>query len=140
MRKKIAILTFLTPKEDKMKRRLFTVLAGIGLSVFMVSMAITQTLPPAWDLGEFAYQVSDNDGKVTVNPGGRGDVLIFPYYDVRETGGKTQATYFAIINTDPLYGVRFLTLMYGCLQTTYGSEDCNGIGPLETHGFTVAIL
>jgi hypothetical protein len=105
MRKKIAILTFLTPKEDKMKRRLFTVLAGIGLSVFMVSMAITQTLPPAWDLGEFAYQVSGNVGKVAVNPGGRGDVLIFPFYDVRETYGKTQTTHFAIINTDPDYGV-----------------------------------
>jgi hypothetical protein len=35
-----------------------------------------------------------------LNPEGRGDALIFPYYDVREIDGKAQDFYFIIINDD----------------------------------------
>ncbi len=85
-----------------MRRTRLIILAGIALSFFMMgSMALSEVL----DYGEFAYRVSDSNGMVSINPGGKGDALIFPYYDVRETGGKAQATYFAIVNNDPEYGV-----------------------------------
>lgn len=36
-----------------------------------------------------------------ISEGGYGDLLIFPYYDVRVLNGKEQDTYFAIINASP---------------------------------------
>jgi len=35
-----------------------------------------------------------------LNPEGKGDVLIFPYYDVRELNGKSQDFHFFIINNE----------------------------------------
>jgi hypothetical protein len=62
------------------------------------------------DIGEVAYQKAQalggtghNSGHTAgtiLSPEGRGDVLIFPYYDVREINGKTQDFYFAIINDE----------------------------------------
>jgi len=56
---------------------------------------------------ELAFDTSDSflgRAGTIVNPEGKGDVLIFPYYDVRNIGTKTQETYFAIINHSPFPG------------------------------------
>ncbi len=64
----------------------------------------------AADRGDVAYErvqalmaEGHNNGHTAgtiLNPEGRGDVLIFPYYDVREVYGKGQNTLFTIINDD----------------------------------------
>jgi len=50
-------------------------------------------------MGEVAYFTSPIPySGLIVNPEGKGDALIFPYYDVRTLNGKGQDTLFAIIN------------------------------------------
>lgn len=59
---------------------------------------------PPWvrGWGDFASQTIIPNFGVTsgafINPEGKGDALIFPYYDVRKIDGKSQATLIAIIN------------------------------------------
>jgi hypothetical protein len=62
------------------------------------------------DIGDIAYgkvkalvatgHNSGNTAGTISNPEGRGDLLIFPYYDVREINGKAQDFYFTIINDE----------------------------------------
>lgn len=60
------------------------------------------------DLGNESYGITQNiafnsghTAGTILNPDGKGDLLIFPYYDVREVNGtKTQDFYFAIINEE----------------------------------------
>jgi hypothetical protein len=61
----------------------------------------------AVDLGDYVLNVaksmphnSGHTASTILNPEGRGDVLIFPYYDVREVNGKSQDFMFGIINEE----------------------------------------
>jgi hypothetical protein len=76
------------------------------------------------DMGDLAYdkvqalaatnQNAGNTSGTILNPEGRGDLLIFPYYDVREINGKTQDFLFAVINTEwePCEGLSWSTQCY----------------------------
>ena len=76
------------------------------------------------DMGDLAYdkvqalvgkiQNAGNTSGTILNPEGRGDLLIFPYYDVREINGKTQDFLFAVINTEwePCEGLSLATQCY----------------------------
>ena len=76
------------------------------------------------DMGDLAYdkvqalattnQNAGNTAGTLLNPEGRGDLLIFPYYDVREINGKTQDFLFAIVNTEwePCEGLSSVTQCY----------------------------
>jgi len=69
------------------------------MGLFVASSAI------AADLGDVAFNnlnaaVTGHTSGVIVNPEGKGDALIFGYYDVRPIGGKEQETYFCIINEE----------------------------------------
>ena len=43
---------------------------------------------------------SGNTSGTILNPEGRGDLLIFPYYDVREINGKSQDFHILVINNE----------------------------------------
>jgi hypothetical protein len=89
----------------------------ISMLVFITSLAMA-------DLGDLAYdkvqalaatnQNAGNTSGTILNPEGRGDLLIFPYYDVREINGKTQDFLFAIVNTEwePCEGLSLATQCY----------------------------
>jgi hypothetical protein len=51
----------------------------------------------AQNLGNM-FRIAGQTAGTIVNPGGTGDVLLFPYYDVRVFNGTSQNTLFAIIN------------------------------------------
>jgi len=81
---------------------------------------MAQPVVPSWNLGEIAFQTSDllnadlsAAAGTILNPEGKGDVLIFPYFDVRVIDGQPQDTYFAIIN-------EVVTL-------TFGTPDAGGV-------------
>jgi hypothetical protein len=81
-----------------MSRKLLIMLVVIATGAFMASSAIAQVY---WGLGEVAQigiPVDNQTAGTILNPEGKGDVLLFPYYDVRELNLKPQDTYFAIIN------------------------------------------
>ena len=68
----------------------------------LIGLAISMLVGPgawAYSLGELANEFAIDDAAgLIVNPDGRGDALIFPYYDVRNVGGKGQTSLFMIIN------------------------------------------
>jgi hypothetical protein len=86
-----------------MNTKWFAALVVICIGVFTTSGAMA-------DMGDLAYdkvqalaathQNAGNTSGTLLNPEGRGDLLIFPYYDVREVYGKTQDFLFAIINNE----------------------------------------
>lgn len=79
------------------KKGIVTFLAVL-LGVFVASAAM------ALDYGEVSYTMVNFNGAAIqtagtiLNPEGKGDVLLFPYYDVRTIDGRGTATLFAIIN------------------------------------------
>jgi hypothetical protein len=80
-----------------MSKRLLVTLVAVLAGLLMASSAMA-------DLGEESYATlqhattkSGNFAGIILNPEGKGDVLIFPYYDVREIFGKAQDFYFYII-------------------------------------------
>ena len=81
-----------------MRKRLLTMLAAVVIGVFVSSGA------RAIDYGELGFARRDFPthlaGTILNEVEGKGDVLIFPYYDVRNVGGEAQDTYFAIINEE----------------------------------------
>ncbi len=84
-----------------MSKRLTVVLAAIAIGLFMVSTAVADTGSEALGiLRNFGTVVENNSAATILNPEGKGDVLIFPYYDVREINGKTQDFLFTIVNTE----------------------------------------
>ncbi|OGP88498.1 MAG: hypothetical protein A2156_03490 [Deltaproteobacteria bacterium RBG_16_48_10] len=72
------------------------ILVVLVLGASMASTAMAQGRP----FGQIAndFLVGGQFAGTIVNPEGKGDALIFPYYDVRVVNAKTQTTYFAIIN------------------------------------------
>jgi len=83
-----------------MNRKYKFLLIGLMISLFLV--------PSGWansSLGELANETVVVTGApnavsagLIVNPDGRGDTLVFPYYDVRTLNGKGQQSLFLIIN------------------------------------------
>ena len=66
---------------------------GLMMSLCLVSAGF------AADFGTAAHDTAFAGYQgLVLNPEGKGDVLLFPYYDVRPIGGKSQDTYFFIIN------------------------------------------
>ena len=87
-----------------MSKKLLVVLAVMVIGLFMTTSAMAD-LPgeaKAILLHEFPGGVGSGNSAATIlNPEGKGDVLIYPYYDVRElNGGKEQDFLFAIINNE----------------------------------------
>ncbi len=80
-----------------MSKKLLILFVAVVMGLFMASGAKAQVY---FGLGQLAFdKLADNHTAGTIlNPEGKGDVLIFPYYDVRELNLKPQETYFAIIN------------------------------------------
>ena len=76
-----------------MSRKLLIILA-FALGIFMASGAM------AVDYGDLSFNhlIGGNTAGTILNPEGKGDALICPYFDVRVVNGQTQDTYFAIIN------------------------------------------
>lgn len=77
-----------------MSKKLLIMLVALVAGAFMASVAM------AIDYGTLAYttRVAGKNAGTILNPEGKGDTLLAAYYDVRVLGGKTQDTYFAIIN------------------------------------------
>jgi hypothetical protein len=82
-----------------MSRKYKFLLIGLMISLFMVPSVRAESL------GELANQTVVATGApnavsagLIVNPDGRGDTLIFPYFDVRTLSGKEQTSLFLIIN------------------------------------------
>jgi len=83
--------------KEMSKKLLITILA-IVVGLFATSAF-------AYDFGDIAYLnrnqgVTGHTAGVVVNPEGKGDLLIFPYYDVRPIGTNAQETWFAVINEE----------------------------------------
>lgn len=66
----------------------------------------------AADMGQVAKATTNRDAGLIMNPEGKGDLLIFPYYDVRPVNGKTQDTLFLIINETTNLGRTQTTAFY----------------------------
>lgn len=86
-----------------MSRKLLILLVVVAFSASGASMAM------AWSLGAFGHHPAvlgnGSTAGTILNPEGKGDALIFPYYDVRTINGKTQDNYFAIINDSMTNGI-----------------------------------
>jgi hypothetical protein len=82
-----------------MSKKRFLLLAVV-LGVFVASTAMAQNTYNMLNYADFSEYVSNNSSGTVLNPEGKGDVLLFPYFDVRVVNGKAQETYFAIINED----------------------------------------
>lgn len=82
-----------------MRKRLLTMLVAAAIGVLVMS-----SVAMAIDYGELGfarrYTTGHHYAGTILNPEGKGDALIFPYYDVRDVAGTSQDTYFAIINED----------------------------------------
>ena len=74
---------------------------AFALGVVVVPMAMGQV---ASNFSTLASQEAGdgNTAGTILNPEGKGDVLLFPYYDVRSFNGKANAFYFFIINDSNL--------------------------------------
>jgi len=95
-----------------MSKRLLVALTAIVMGLFMASIAVAQINygsgvdTPGEALGILRHfspvtgVLGGNSAATILNPEGKGDVLIFPYYDVREINGKTQDFLFAIVNKE----------------------------------------
>ena len=89
-----------------MSKKLFLVCMFAALSLIMTTGAWAFSDLPD-EVGLILNSIVANGGSTSgttagtfVNPEGKGDVLIFPYYDVRELNGKTQDFFFFIINEE----------------------------------------
>ena len=85
-----------------MSKRLLVVCLAVVAVLGIATSAMAGDLP-AESLGILLGLGAANSGHTAgtiLNPEGKGDVLIFPYYDVREINGKTQDFYFLIINQE----------------------------------------
>ena len=94
------------------------------VAVVLIVIGVLTTSTAMADMGDLAYEKvqalvasghnSGNTSGTILNPEGRGDLLIFPYYDVREINGKTQDFLFAIVNTEwePCEGLSLSTQCY----------------------------
>ncbi len=86
-----------------MSRKLVILLVAFVVGAFGAPMAM------ALSIGGLAHQPdllgSGSTAGTILNPEGKGDVLIFPYYDVRVLNGKAQDNYFAIINDSMTNGI-----------------------------------
>ncbi len=65
----------------------------------VLTLGLSAPMARAQDLNDTAYEdrIHLNAGTIW-NPQGNGDCLIFPYYDVRQVGGKNQVTNVSIEN------------------------------------------
>jgi hypothetical protein len=80
-----------------MSKKLLIMLVAIVIGALMAPVAMAEIM----NYGDYAYTTRAAPLKTagtTWNPAGKGDALIAAYYDVRVLDGKTQDTYFAIIN------------------------------------------
>lgn len=77
------------------------IVAGLFLASSAMALEMPELAALITDQLVAAGENSGNTAGTILNPEGKGDVLIFPYYDVREVFGKTQDFYFAIINSEP---------------------------------------
>ena len=79
-----------------MSKKILIMFLAIVAGAFMASVAMAE------NYGDLANNHLSDEGfqfaGTILNPEGKGDVLIAPYYDVRAINGKAQDTYFAIIN------------------------------------------
>lgn len=84
-----------------MSKRLKLTVIGLLMSLFLVSAVwAQQDVTPFRDFGGIANatRVEGISAGLVLNPEGKGDLLIFPYYDVRTINSKNQDTLFMIIN------------------------------------------
>lgn len=77
-------------RRKEMSKKLFLI------SLVMVLCIASQGF--ALDMGQVANGATNRDAGLILNPEGKGDLLVFPYYDVRPVNGKAQETLFLIIN------------------------------------------
>ncbi len=96
-----------------MKKRIWLMILSMTIGVFvafgigpMASAVDAQS--SSQNFADLSADLSFGSGLV-LNPEGKGDVLIFPYYDVRNIGTKAQQTLFAIINQTPSSDCAFST-------------------------------
>jgi hypothetical protein len=79
-----------------MSKKILIMLVAVVTGAFMASVAM------AVDYGDLGFNTrlltSGKTAGTILNPEGKGDALLAAYYDVRVVNGKTQDTYFAIIN------------------------------------------
>jgi hypothetical protein len=78
-----------------MSKKILIMLVAIVIGAFSAPVAM------ALNFAGTAHQFLGGDGNTAgtiLNPEGKGDVLICPYYDVRPINGTPQENYFAIIN------------------------------------------
>ena len=86
------------------KKLLVLMLVLVGAFAVSTAGALTQGIQNPWWVsfgGISAWTSADGLNGVAgtvLNPEGKGDMLIFPYYDTRFIDGKSQQTVFAIIN------------------------------------------
>jgi len=79
-----------------MSKKILIMLVVVVTGVFMASVAMAHTYSY---LGYVtALTTSGKTAGTIVNPEGKGDVLICPFYDVRVINGTSQETYITIIN------------------------------------------
>lgn len=79
-----------------MSRKMLVILSVFVFGAFTAPMAMALSIA---DVGtSTAVPAEGSTAGTILNPEGKGDALIFPYYDVRLINGKTQDNYFAIIN------------------------------------------
>jgi hypothetical protein len=87
-----------------MSKKLFVVFMSVAVSLVLAASAMAFGLPEASDAVlthlKATHHTSGISAGTILNPEGKGDVLIFPYYDVRELNGKTQDFHFFIINDE----------------------------------------
>ena len=83
------------------KKRFLLLAVVLGVFVASTAMALPSDFLNYADLAYITRMPNSGGLSGTIlNPEGKGDVLIFPYFDVRVVNGKAQETYFAIINED----------------------------------------
>ena len=74
----------------------FSALIALLLGLLLTTSAL------AYDLGQLSFGIKELPATsgLIINQEGKGDALIFPYYDVRVINGKEQETWFCIINEE----------------------------------------
>ena len=81
-----------------MNKKGFIAIIVTVIGVFTISGAMADLGDVHFDTVKALPNNAGHTAGTTLNPEGRGDVLIFPYYDVRKIEGKAQDNYIAIIN------------------------------------------
>jgi len=81
-----------------MSKKILIMLVVVVTGAFMASVAMAGPHSLSGIAYDTAVQTSGLTAGTILNPEGRGDVLICPFYDVRVINGRAQDTYFAIIN------------------------------------------